>query len=1260
MTNLRIHLFGGLLLESGGRVLPRIPSRVGRSLFAYLVMNRDRELSRDLLAGTFWPDMPDNQARRRLSQSLWQIQTHLAESGVTGEFIKASSDSVRFDQAAAYWLDVEAFELGLRDAKDGSIDPRNLAATVDLYRGDLLSGFYDDWFVFDQSRLRDAYLDALSILSNQHKSRGEFDEALVYARRLALNDPLREEAHREVMRLCYLAGRPNEALLQYEICYSTLQDELGTEPAPETTELFESIAAEREAGSVPFTPEPTSPLLDKDTPIPLVGRRNERAVGLSLMESALAAQGGVVLIEGSPGVGKTRFLDSLVEDANWRGLGVLRGDAGIDRRSYAPLASALERSLTHLRVEQLSAQVEPVWLTKIARLAPMVNEWIPNLPPSAPLRPTEELQSMLEAISHVLVGLSRVSPYLLVLDDFHASDEDTLQAVRHLGNLVADSRIAICLSYIRAEARKREAVWDGLREIDALPHTRRISLEPLSRQETAELIRLSTGSEMPSARVDELYDETGGNPLYVLETLRAQHEHQVAAASGSPHRLPNPLPVPDSVQDAIGTRIAALAPSELELLQWLAVTGMESEAEVLLTANPRPRPEFFTDLETLTRRGIVALRDGKYRFMHQQVQRVVASGISDPIPYHEAIAKALEALHPDWPETIAYHYGAAGQARWAAMYSEQAAARALRVRAYGNAAGFFRDALANAGEAELDAETRFRLMSGLEGALDVLGERAAQAEILESMSNLGDELEGRRSAIIRRVAWYQAHTDRFDEAEKAVSEALRIDLEAADDAAIAEDYLILGMVGLWSGNTQAAIDHLERSVDHARGERLAEATEALSRALGAAQRYEEATVQAERALGLFVAADNRRGQAEALGSLGIISMERGEAEASLDFYRRAINVCRAIGYRHGEGVNLVNHANALWYAGRAGEALDQFEEAIWVFRTLDNRRGEAVAQANAASLYHTLGDDNRAEAYSETALAYFEEVHNDDGVAQVLCNLADIARTRRLYSDGRDHLETALGGIRQSNNHWLEIQALHSLALLELESGNNREAIEAADEALGVSRTYGLGDFAANLLSIRGMAQLAEGRLREARESTEEAMKKLHPGANRAYLIPHRHAVVLAAAGENQAASAFANQAADLLEQALAGLTPDRMAAARAVPEHQRILSAIETVVEVQLPREDVPTGRPLTPEDHIGVSWTVHAPADELLSDATERRGKQILRLIDEAAEAGAIPTIEALAEHLTASVRTIRRDIAALRKAGHEVRTRGARKTV
>src|SRR4030042_150031 len=129
MGTLEIRLLGGLELGRDGRVLDQLPLRAARSLFAYLVLNRERAHTRDLLAGTFWPDF--DEVEKALDQ----------------------------EEAA-----------GSR-AEEGE----HLARAVELYRGDLLAGFYDDWLFPDQDRLRVRFLQALERLTEGEVARGDLE-----------------------------------------------------------------------------------------------------------------------------------------------------------------------------------------------------------------------------------------------------------------------------------------------------------------------------------------------------------------------------------------------------------------------------------------------------------------------------------------------------------------------------------------------------------------------------------------------------------------------------------------------------------------------------------------------------------------------------------------------------------------------------------------------------------------------------------------------------------------------------------------------------------------------------------------------------------------------------------------------------------------------------------------------------------------------------------------------------------------------------
>ncbi|NNC92516.1 MAG: AAA family ATPase [Acidimicrobiia bacterium] len=1268
--SLQIRLLGGLLIESGGRNLPRIPSRPGRSLFAFLVLNRDRQLSRDLLAGMFWPDMPDNQARRRLSQALWQIQTLFIEGGVTGPYIIATPNTVRFNPAADYWLDVEVFETAANPLKDtpagaSRVDgnPGALAEAVDLYRGDLLAGFYDDWLLMDQQRLRQLYYRALAHLAMMHKSRGEFESALVYARRLVSLEPLREDAHRDVMRLCLLAGRPNEALLQYEVCYSALADELGAEPEAATTELFESIAAQRRAGRRPFVPAARSPLFDLATPVPMVGREVPRTAALEAIEGALSGRGVALLVEGEPGIGKTRLLEAIAEDANWRGFGVLWGEAlpGDAARSYHPLATALTGALSRLRSEQLAAQVDGLWLGELARLVPGLRELLPDVPPVAALELSEEAGRMREAIARTVVGLGRITPHLLILDDFQWADDDTIAAVVDLAVAIREAPVVLCLSYRAQEARDRPQVWDALRRIDTHGRSRRLPLESLSEGETAELIRVSSAARGDSDLIGRIHSETGGNPLFVLETLRAFHEHNVAVAESE--EAIGDFPLPATVQDLIARRLRSLEMADRAILNVFAVAGLEAEASVMALALNRPRADFFAGLDLLVSRGILFERGDRYRFRHEQVRRVVLEELSsrDSDMLHSSVAMALEQVDPSDSEAIAHHLVRAGRAGAAKPHSVRAAERAVAMRAYATAASHFRTAL----EAEpAGDDDRLELLFGYEQVLDVLGRRDEQAVTLAEMRLLADSTGNRRAAVLRRTAWHLGHTDRFGDAARAAQEALGADTVAGDEVAMTEDRLVLGMIGLWSGELAAAVEHLREGVRLASvAEQQARVRRALGSALSAVQEYEEAAREAAAALELSGAADDPRGQAEALGLLGVITMERGQAAEAVGYYDRAVLLCRDIGYRHGEAVNTANRGNALWYAGRIPDALTSFAEAIELFRSMGNRRGEVLVQANAASIHHSVvGDDATAAEYSRSALDYFIEVGNEDGAAQVLCNLADIERRAGRLEAAAGHLRAGLAAVGRAGNRWLEVQLLYSEAQLSLAAGDDQSAAGAAESGLALCRELGLSDFSAGLLSVLGLARLAQGALDEAGAVSAEAMGLLSRGADQDYLVPYRHGIVCDAVGESEAAATAFAEAHELLTQRLRDLTADQRSSALLVPEHRAIVEAAANqsprTRRVRLARRDVPTGRRLRDEDFVVVAWTLQAAEDERIEDPGDRRRHRLRRLLAETEAHRAAATVVDLAEGLGASVRTIRRDLQLLRSSGLAAATRGSRR--
>jgi hypothetical protein len=207
-----------------------------------------------------------------------------------------------------------------------------------------------------------------------------------------------------------------------------------------------------------------------------------------------------------------------------------------------------------------------------------------------------------------------------------------------------------------------------------------------------------------------------------------------------------------------------------------------------------------------------------------------------------------------------------------------------------------------------------------------------------------------------------------------------------------------------------------------------------------------------------------------------------------------------------------------------------------------------------------------------------------------------------------------------------------------------------------------MNDLRVSIKALRGRLLLEAGQTAEAVRVTTQAMAGLNPGVELAYQVPFAHGLALAASGRLAEADHYLELAHSHLHALLSDLSEtDRTSALSAVPTHREVIDAWTRRrprrVEQRLARSGVPTGRPLAPEEWVSVTWTVHIPADDEIRDHVERRRRRLLRLLGEAAAQGGAPTVDDLATALEASIATVRRDLAALRRSGEPALTRGTR---
>jgi len=325
MAHLSLYVLGSFQVLLADEILTkRFRTAKERALLAYLAVEFDRPHSRETLAELLWPGRPEGVARTNLRQALSGVRRTLGDREAVTPLLLVNDEDVQINPEYDLWLDVRTFEAHIQATithahkwiESCPVCAQHLEEAISLYRNDLLAELhlagcqrFQEWVVFQREQYSRHMLMALGSLSLYDEQRGFIESALKYARQHVNLAPLEEAAHRQLMELLLHSNLRSAALEQYLTCRRILEQELGVEPAPETTALFEKIRR----GTSPLTPSPPAHPPAADLPIPLTSFIN-RQEQLRWFENCLPKPNQRFLaITGLAGVGKTRLALEVAE-----------------------------------------------------------------------------------------------------------------------------------------------------------------------------------------------------------------------------------------------------------------------------------------------------------------------------------------------------------------------------------------------------------------------------------------------------------------------------------------------------------------------------------------------------------------------------------------------------------------------------------------------------------------------------------------------------------------------------------------------------------------------------------------------------------------------------------------------------------------------------------------------------------------------------------------------------------------------------------
>ncbi|PYE53834.1 ATP-binding protein [Deinococcus yavapaiensis] len=957
----------------------RFSHRKALALLAYLVLE-PRPHTRSALAGLLWPDSEDATARSALRNTLSFLRDLLGEAA---DRLHARGSTVELRLQPDDELDC-AFTL--RDVALDEIDVRSL--TLELLGGvpDAPDDAFGAWLVDARERVRRDAAALLQRAVEHHLGSGDAGGALDAASGWVTLEPHVEQAVLILMRLHVEAGRPDAARRVLEAHAAHVSHSFGARPSQALLDFAATLRTARVTSPVSSTP-------GVPRTAAFFGRTSELERMMGAFREA-QREAGAVVIDGEPGIGKTRLVEAFLEQAAANGARVLRGRA-LETARFLPYHALTDILRSVLPDDLARTPLDPAGLAELTMLLPDLRERHPDLPePSGDAAVASARR--LAVIGEALKGAANGSPLVLFLDDVQWADQATLDAVAWLASRPEhrEARRLLFLN-VRREALAQPELRRWLAELPRAWRVTRISLGPLARDDgRAWLSSLVAGADLD--RLESwMHARTAGQPLFMAETLRTLQDERVLLvdASGAVNvdaaALERIDDTPQGVRDAVQARLSRLSPSAARLVNAASTLGRPVPLDVLRAVCGFEEDDALDALDETSARGVLVEHGDVVVFTHDQLREVAAQDVTDA---------RRRALHRRALEVLRSTGEASAMLAW----------HAREAHAWTDAVRF--DLAAGRAAAKLAANTE--AIAHFERALDVLQssprgfDRAALTgdevfELFDALNVAYDDTEDRHPN--RRAALVRMHAEgreRRDErlTVRALTELTVIHVWTPGEEEQAARCLEEAAALVTSGETRAWLESARFyvAVRHGDGEaQLRHARVALEEARRTDNEY---------LIGMCLA-----NLSTALGYTRDWTVASRAALDAAEQLERAHN--RLAAQR-----SAVTAAYGLWYADDLEGCVRVANASVLTSRELHSPQFEVSAMRPMLTGLTALGRTADLHAVLARFEALLEE--RDDEAFRALC-LLDLAIARH-----------ALGQFGEARAAYLEVEATHTRVAL--------------------------------------------------------------------------------------------------------------------------------------------------------------------------------------------------------------------------------------
>ncbi|MCA8959402.1 MAG: tetratricopeptide repeat protein, partial [Planctomycetes bacterium] len=743
------------------------------------------------------------------------------------------------------------------------------------------------------------------------------------------------------------------------------------------------------------------------------------------------------LISGEIGVGKSRLFEEFKHFLKMREIPVHTGNCyETNHDAYHPFRELIEQIALSVGLE---SEVFEKHRLPARRLCPKLRS-SEEAEDSTGFRPDKERLYFIDGLANFIIDAAIAQPCVIDLNNLHWADEATVELLGHLIDRIAEVEAHGQLPLmVMATMRSDETLPDALRSLLGRlredDRVRELAVRRFTRPQIAELIHnMLQLEEIPRTFLDRLEERTGGNPLFIVETLKGLQEEGIIGREGDKWRIRgggdlSRIEIPHGIEAILLRRFRMLDTQHQRVLEALSVYDKPISGKFLEHFPEFARISVMSSLRELENRGMVAknLDSGRLHFSIEQpkLREIIYENIPSDrrAALHGSLADALVTEFSDRIEEIvedlSYHYQRSDRVGKALEYTLRAGDICRGIFAHERAVAHYRHVVQQVeGNAEyhrvwFDTHEKIGDIGTLSGDFDIA---QASYDILLDTEYTGDLGVVDRSRILRKRGKLDEIRGEYDRALRCYKEACDI-IELADpNSAVRSEtvrvYNAIGWIYVCMG------------------------------------KYDKAMKIAADALGKVEGLEEKGEHAMVFSTIGSANYFKGNLEQAIEFHTRALEIRENLENVPDIIISLNNLGDAHLASAEYMEALAHYNQAHDGAEQIGDAFGKAVAFHNLSKTHLDLGDDERAEEYLRESLRL-----SRDYKMRYLNTLNYLLRGRlRRRSDDMSKAENdlfrALGVFAKQGTRWGLSHCLMEICELQLQRGNDEEAHRLAREAV--------------------------------------------------------------------------------------------------------------------------------------------------------------------------------------------------------------------